>query len=126
MYDEWPGLKTALDIFPIASYDHGNKAISCGKSPRLCRISGAGDLTNIRISASGHSGHGRVTAVGSGFADIRPRFEYNGNVYTDSCYVSVAEQTSKITNIQMNPQSPTSLAVGDKVSISIMQCTPTE
>ena len=54
-----PVPKTALDIFSIASYDHDSKATSCKKRPRLRPMSGAGDLTNtltnIRISAGGHS-----------------------------------------------------------------------
>lgn len=64
--DELSGLKTVLDIFSIASYHHGNKATTCGKRPRLRSMSGAGDLTNtltnIRISAGGHSGAGSYLA----------------------------------------------------------------
>ena len=62
VYRELPEPKTVLDIFPIASYDHSSKMISFGKNPRFRPMSGAGDLTNtltnIRISAGGHSGHG--------------------------------------------------------------------
>ena len=60
VHSKLPEPKTVLDIFLIASYDHGNKATAYGKSPRLRLMSGAGDLTNtltnIRISAGGHSG----------------------------------------------------------------------
>jgi len=58
--DKLSGLQTTLDIFSITSYHHGNKATTCGKSPRLRPIGGTGDLTNtltnIQISAGGHRG----------------------------------------------------------------------
>ncbi len=57
---ELPEPKTELDISSIASYDHSSKMIFFGKNPRLRPIGGAGDLTNtltnMRISAGGHSG----------------------------------------------------------------------
>lgn len=53
-------LKLTSDIFSIVFLDHDSKCFSCTKNPRFRPISGAGDLvntlTNIRISAGGHSG----------------------------------------------------------------------
>ena len=55
-------MKVSFDIFSIASYDHVSKIASYGKSPRLRSLGRAGaltnTLTNIRISAGGHSGQG--------------------------------------------------------------------
>ena len=53
-------MKVPVDVFSIVRYHHGSKATYWGKRPRLHPIGGAGDLTNtltnIRISAGGHSG----------------------------------------------------------------------
>lgn len=40
------------------------------------------------------SNNGAVTAVGSGFAEIRATIDVNGTTYSDSCYVAVPENSS--------------------------------
>lgn len=40
------------------------------------------------------SSNGTVTAVGSGFAEIRATIDVNGTTYSDSCYVAVPENSS--------------------------------
>lgn len=40
------------------------------------------------------SNNGAVTAVGSGFAEIRATIDVNGTTYSDSCYVAVPENSN--------------------------------